>query len=784
MGQKLLSSELYSHPDKLLENHLVGVARFAQIFLNEKPEQIRNKICKIVLIAALCHDLGKATKYFQEYITSLDDERTKTELSQHSFLSACMGLYEATKCLDRFDASIVFIAIKHHHGNLNFTVYDFNIDNKELDLIKQQINNIDPKKFAILIQNINQDGFELNVDLEQFATWVDSDLISVLKDIKRVHKRLEPNFFNYFLINTVYSILLDADKSDVVVQNEQVYSLREKLPASLVDKYKTSVQFPNLSINPLREKAYREILSKEVAPEEQRIYSINLPTGLGKTFASLAFALKLREELDNCHRIIYSLPFLSIIDQNFSVFEDILKGSGIEPKSNILLKHHHLSDIRYEHSKVDAVGKNESDPVSGTDWARILIEGWNSEIIVTTFIQFFHTLVSYNNRSLRKFHRFLNSIIILDEVQSIPVKYWQLVRELLLELTQRFNSYVIFVTATQPMIFDPNEISHLCNYKPYFEALNRILIIPRIQTSITIDELACQFDLNEKTHLFIFNTIASAKTFYRKLIEQNMVSESDVTFLSTHVIPKHRKERIEKIRNKKYKVVVSTQLVEAGVDIDFDVVVRDIAPLDSIVQSAGRCNRNALHKGEVYVVNLVEEGRRLANYIYDPVLLDITETILKGKTLVEEPEILELVNQYFQETSKRKSSQDSSEILNAIGSLVYDHPDTERVKVKDFNLIEESYPQIDVFIEIDDVAKNLWQKFTSLKAIQNRFERKSKFDKFKSEFYDYVISIPRYIQNQPILEYEIGYANFDVVNTFYDTKTGYKLKEEESILMF
>jgi CRISPR-associated endonuclease/helicase Cas3 len=782
MEQKLHSSELYSHPDKFLENHLVGVARFADVFLSEKPQPIYDRIHRIVHFSAICHDLGKATKFFQEYITSPDEVRIKTEYSQHSLLSAFMGLYEAKKYLDKFDSSLVFLAIKHHHGNLNFTVYDFTLDDKDIDLILKQIESINPEKFAILIQNINQSGFKLNFNLEHFKTWVNSDLINLVKDLKRTHKDLESSVSNYFLLNIIYSILLDADKSDVVVRNEQIYSLREKLPTNLVDKYKASASFQTSSINLLREEAYREILSQNI-DTNQRIYSLNLPTGLGKTFASLAFALKLREEVGNRHRIIYSLPFLSIIDQNSSEFEKVLKANEIEPKSNILLKHHHLSDIRYEHSKVTS--ESESDPVSGTDWARILVEGWNSEIIVTTFVQFFHTLVSHHNRSLRKFHRLANSIIILDEVQSIPIKYWQLTRKLLLELTQRLNSYVIFVTATQPMIFEPNEIVPLCNHKPYFETLNRISIIPRIQTTTTIDELAHQFDLNEKTHLFIFNTINSAETFYKNLIKQELVSNSDVAFLSTHIVPKHRKKRIKEIKeDKKYKIVVSTQLVEAGVDIDFDVVVRDIAPLDSIIQSAGRCNRNASNKGEVYVVNIVKNGKRVANYIYDPVLLDITESILKGKTRIDEPEILELANQYFQETSQRKSTRDSTEILDAIASLVYDHPDEDKVKIKDFNLIEKGRPEIDVFIEVDDDAKEIWQRFIALKEIKDRFERKNEFDKFKSEFYDYVISIPRYAQNQPILEYEIGYVSSDMLKICYDISTGYILKEENPTLMF
>ncbi len=782
MEQKSLSSEIYSHPDKLLEDHLVGVARFAEIFISEKPKPIQDRIRSIVYFSAICHDLGKATKFFQEYITSSEGVKLKTEYSQHSLLSAFMGLHEASKYLDKFDASLVFLAIKHHHGNLNYTVFDFNANDDIIELLNAQISAIDSNKFRKLIENVNRSKFKLSLNLEEFGNWVRTDLKTYIKNLKRLHKSSEPSTLNYLLLNLIYSILLDADKSDVVVRDEQVYTLRTAIPSCLVDKFKSNYNFSFSSINTLREKAYKEVLSFEI-DTRQRIYSLNLPTGLGKTLTSLSFALKLREKLNNNHRIIYCLPFLSIIDQNFSVFEEVLQANGIEPKSDIILKHHHLSDIRYEHSKLVSKVNSESDQTSTTDWARILIEGWNAEIIVTTFVQFFHTLVSYHNRCLRKFHRLANSIIILDEVQSIPINFWLLIRKLLLELTNEFNSYVILVTATQPLIFEPGEIKNLCDHKPYFDALNRINIIPRVHEPITLDELAQQFNFAEKSHLFIFNTISSAKSFYNKLIKEDLVPISDITFLSAHIIPKERRERIEKIKTKVYKIVISTQLVEAGVDIDFDVVVRDIAPLDSIIQSAGRCNRNANNKGKVYVYNLIENGKRFANYIYDKVLLDITESILKSKNIIEEPEVLDLAQQYFLETTQRKSNESAKKLLESISNLIYDHPDDDVVKVKDFNLIKDDYPQIDVFIEIDEIAQQIWQRFISLREIKNRFQRKNEFDKFKSDFYDYVISIPRFAINQPIIEFELGYVSNDLLDAFYDKETGYKIKEQTSTFM-
>ncbi|MFN3306298.1 MAG: CRISPR-associated endonuclease Cas3'', partial [Candidatus Kapaibacteriota bacterium] len=186
MEQKSLSSEIYSHPDKLLEDHLVGVARFAGIFLAEKPKHIQDRIRSIVFLSAICHDLGKATKFFQEYINSSDGVKFKTEYSQHSLLSAFMGLYEASKYLDKFDASLVFLAIKHHHGNLNYTVFDFNVNDNDIELLNTQISSIDLEKFSTLIRNVNHSMFKLTLNIQEFADWVQTDLKRYIRELKRL----------------------------------------------------------------------------------------------------------------------------------------------------------------------------------------------------------------------------------------------------------------------------------------------------------------------------------------------------------------------------------------------------------------------------------------------------------------------------------------------------------------------------------------------------------------------------------------------------------------------
>ncbi|RMG01178.1 MAG: CRISPR-associated helicase Cas3', partial [Acidobacteria bacterium] len=465
------------------------------------------------------------------------------------------------------------------------------------------------------------------LSLEKIEKWINSFLVE-LKQMKPIIREFNKSVLPYLKLNLIFSLLLDADKSDVVVRDPSFFRERPSLNGSLVDVYKSKFSFPETPINHLREGAYKEVTQRAINTDE-RIYSLNLPTGLGKTLTALSFALKLREKLSSGHRIIYTLPFLSIIDQNSAVFEQVLQNNGIEISHKVLLKHHHLSEISYK----------TPDTEYETTQAKILIEGWNSEIIVTTFVQLFESLISNKNRNLRKFHRIANSIIILDEVQSIPIKYWRMVSDLFYDLTKYFNVYVILVTATEPLIFDREKLVNLVDKQYYFRQLDRIYIKPRLKDSLTLEELASQlqeFVDEQKSYLFIFNTISAAEKFYGLISERY----GPTTFLSTHVIPRERLDRINAIRKGQYRIVVSTQLVEAGVDIDFDVVVRDMAPLDSIIQSAGRCNRNSKNpsgKGEVLIFSLKNDRERYYHsYIYDPILTDVTRKILENHDEIPE----------------------------------------------------------------------------------------------------------------------------------------------------
>lgn len=778
MEKILPSSELYSHPSVLLEDHLTTVSKLADMFLSEKPEKIKEDLSAVVKIITLSHDIGKSTNYFQQYLFSPEDEKEKlkTEETNHSLFSAVCAYYLVKeKCDNDIFSLFAYISVRRHHGNLIDISDEVSIfDDTNKKVLYKQIDKIDENKFSILANKLLNAGLSFSLNKTAISKWVENFDKEILR-FRRILRHLDSDIKNHIKLSLIYSLLLDADKSAAVIKDTSILNRKCLDDTNWVINYINTAKFPFSPLNDMRKMAFYEVMNARINID-QKIYSLNLPTGLGKTFISLSFALRLKNKLKEfgiIPRIIYALPFLSIIEQNAQVFEKIIKANGICPDSDILLKHHHLSEVYFR------VREDEYE----SDEAKILVEGWNSEIIVTTFAQLFHTLVSNRNRNIRKFHKLANSIIILDEVQSVPTKYWLLIKKLLNQLSETMNTYIIFSTATEPLIFGRGETVKLVKNDSYFNSLDRVSLISEIDKTITIEDLYERKSDQDKATLYILNTISAAKKFYN-LIKSDSESK---TYLSTHIIPKERLKRIEEIRKGKYKIVVSTQLVEAGVDVDFDIVIRDLAPLDCINQSAGRCNRNDKRKGIVKVVKIKDSvGKSYASYIYDPVLLDITEKLLSHTRETKEKEFLWLINQYYSLTQERITQQASREILEAVSKLRYDRDisDEKRVSVSDFSLIDYDYPKKDVFIEIDEEAKKIWNEFQQLKNIKDRFSRKKVFDKIKSDFYNYIISIPANAPNMPPCIGEICYVQQSLLEDYYDRETGFIVKDERSIVIY
>ncbi|WAM36214.1 CRISPR-associated helicase/endonuclease Cas3 [Caldicellulosiruptor acetigenus] len=804
-------SGLFSHPGKdgsiqgakPLEVHLTNTSILANCFASEKNIALCSTkfLSQIAKITALLHDIGKATSFFQKYL--FDKKKTKSRHTRHSLISAiCVWgtlnrlieekKIQEDKTFEGFTAILAFFATLKHHGDLEAASDMLLLSEDDIELCYEQIENIDKEKFNTLILNISclcpEIGF---LTIDSLREFVDHAKVSI-KLFKRAFRKLfdtEMKFF--FMLNLLYSILLDADKTEAIFGT--LVDIPElNLSYTDVDSFRRRIfkpeNFEN-SIKALRDSAFEEAINCEI-DENRRIYTLCLPTGLGKTIISFAFALKLRElaqkRFGSKFRIIYSLPFLSIIEQNYDVISKILSFCGLDITSDILLKHHHLSDIVY---KTKDGLQNNQEEIFDTDIAKLLIEGWNSNIIVTTFVQFLESIMTNKNSNMRKFHRIANSIIILDEVQAINSEYWFLCKNLFEKMCSSLNCFIILSTATMPFIVDKKTAVEIVKPEKYFDKLCRtVLHFDNNFSKIGLEEFVAKFEFEkEKTYLFVMNTVSSAKKLYELINQRFPDMQDEITILTTHIIPKERLRRIEQIKNKKYKIVVSTQLVEAGVDVDFDHVVRDIAPLDSIIQAAGRANREGKKgKSKVTVIELVSDrGRLFATEVYDSLLIDATKKILSQFQKVDESKFAELIFEYYKELARRgvieTSSDDkgtSQKFLEAIYRLLYTSSDSETDAIGSFKLIEDEPYKVDVFVEADEEAKIIWQGFEEICEIKDFFERKKRFLEIRKSFYDYIISVPK-TTNLPInFENLIFRIPHSQLSDFYDPITGFKTKGE------
>ncbi len=765
--------KILSHPGKFLEDHLKKVGEMIYSNLQSLPLSLpfpKELFCEIGRVVGLYHDLGKATSFFQEYLNEQNPDRREKLKNQketnHSLLSATAAYFATELVLesksDNLDSDFLeflpiasFLAVRRHHTGLEPAFEDLRLEDRAV--LQVQVKHLQTESLDFLPHKDHV--FE---KLQSISDSWPLRKIKLLRWLNENHSLL-PHLVFYLL----YSLLLDADKHEAVLG---MYPGRKKLSTTLVESYRLIKGFdaPRSDIGVFRNEIYSEVLAQLEDREliNNRIFSLTAPTGAGKTLTVLDFALKLRgrlkEEKGFTPRIIYALPFLSIIDQNAQVMEDVIRNAGLESSADFMLVHHHLSDYSYKTAE-DEYGPDESE---------ILIEGWDSEIIITTFVQFFHTLFSNHNRAIRKFNKIAGSIVILDEVQSFPHKYWLLFREMAESMARYLNTYFVLVTATQPAIFEKT-IELLPNNEHFFNALERYRIEARTEPQTLIDfsqTISKRLRINKRNTLVVLNTIKAAKVVYEAVREELRSSGFETYFLSSHVVPKERLQRIECIRNSSnLKVVVSTQLVEAGVDIDFEWVVRDFGPLDSINQVAGRANRNQKsNTAEVNIVYLKDDnGRSFYSYIYDPFLIDSTRKVLQERTQIPECEFLSLSRNYFQEVKRRLSEDESKNILRAIFNLDYG-------EIGRFQLIEE-YEKVDIFVEIDEEAPAVWQKFVEFRNIEDFYKRKKAFHSLRANFFQYVISVSakKAAENLPPEVAGMRFVSRSQIVEFYDAETGF-----------
>ncbi len=561
-----------------LKEHLINTADLAETFTEN--ENIR-KICKLT---GLAHDFGKYQKEFQDYLL-YGGRRGSVP---HSKFGAIVFRIMDELADIPWSKEISF-CIDGHHGGLP--------DHSKWKLVDTSFNAEKAKiKYQQLLKVFLED---MNLNQEVFRS------IITTSDMDILDKELITRF--------IFSCLTDADWLDTEKHfNLGKYQSRINRHLNYTDLIKILDDFFEQlpcdgEINNLRNKTREYALLK--ANKIVDFYSLNLPTGMGKTYTSLYWALH-HAKANNLKRIIIVLPFVNIIDQTAQILKERFG-------EDVVLEHH--SGI----SEID-------DSEAKYDFKKLACENWDYPIIITTTVQFFESLFSNKPSKCRKIHNIAESVVIFDEVQSLPIEIIIPTLTILKNFQKTLETSFLFCTATLPAFtkrekFDGIDcITSLVEDPEYLFRKTK-----RVKYNLFNDLKAVDFNYlsnyvneHETPALVIFNTKKDALQFYIEINNSNMNWEK-IYHLSTSMCPVHRKSVISKIRddlqNKKRIVVSSTQLIEAGVDFDFPLVFRAMAPLESIIQSAGRCNREGKMDsfGQVFIFQLV--ANRMPDKTYNAI---------------------------------------------------------------------------------------------------------------------------------------------------------------------
>ena len=495
-----------------------------------------------------------------------------------------------------------------------------------------------------------------------------------------------------FFTRMLYSALVDADflDTEAFMNNEQIkrsdfedwsvlYNRIQEQTTKYLQAKKTN------EINQKRNHILQDCITKG-QNEKRGLFTLTVPTGGGKTIASLAFAAEQIKNL-GLNRVIYVIPYTSIIDQTVKVFQEILGEKNV-------LAHHSM--VNYDDES--ELSTNE------ITMKKLATENWDAPVIVTTNVQFFESLYGNKSSQCRKLHHIANSIIIFDEAQMLPYDYLRPCVQSIAELIKNYRCSAVLCTATQPALspFFPKEMraKEICSDVPdLYEFFRRVTYknIGEINKETLAEKIR-----TAKQVLCIVNSRKQASLLFEELgSEQNF-------HLSTLMYPMHRKQILREIR-KKLKSgspcrVISTSLIEAGVDLDFPIVYRAVTGLDSIIQAGGRCNREGKHpqnKSTVNIFELIDAGnmpRQLKQYIA------VTNMVIRQ---FEQLDDLEAIKLYFNELYNLKDTGlDAKNILERIGNT--NTFPFESVS-KDFSLIENNMKTI--YIANDEAAEKLLEQY-------------------------------------------------------------------------
>ncbi len=625
---------------------------------------------KTCYLTGLLHDMGKGTIEFRDYIEYSYDHpkhRSQKGTVDHSTHGAkyIYDRYKKSNSYEQFIAEWMAMAILSHHGGLQ----DFITLDGKSDFLRRVLDKplptFDESKTAFFQQVANENNIgNLFAQAVQEVRAFDEKMSVAIADDDEYY------FCRGMGIKLIFSILVDADRVDTAKfmtgvdpqRDWQTQQLWEQFATNLEDKLASFV-FTN-EIQRERQRISDECLA--FAGHIPGIYQLSVPTGSGKTLASMRYALAHARKY-NKERILVCIPYTSIIDQNAKEIREIFQNDTavLEHHSNVVEDFSGDSSIEFDNEAYD----------SATEFRRAMTERWEVPVIFTTMVQFLNTLFASGTKDIRRLHQLRNSVIIFDEIQTLPIKCTFLFNSAMNFISKICNATIVLCTATQPTLEklqipiqkgSPSEmVQNLDNIFEMFKR-NKIenLCVAGGYTPEAMAPILWQDAVKRGNVLCIVNTTATAKRIYRALIELQAIENVKIPIfhLSTKMCPNHRKRILKRIRErldeKKPMICVSTQLVEAGVDISFTTVYRDIAGLSSIAQAAGRCNRHGeLEFGLVKIFNITgEELHRLPDIALGA---EITTNMLNTKDVdmaeLLSPKVMQhFFMKYYSEQNRKK----------------------------------------------------------------------------------------------------------------------------------
>ncbi|MGH7115744.1 MAG: CRISPR-associated endonuclease Cas3'' [Stellaceae bacterium] len=561
------ASTIFAHslPDRPIEDweplshHLAVVgdraAEFAEAFGWKEAARVAGRL----------HDIGKCSAAFQAYIRRARQGDERTQGPDHSTAGA-RAAAEAYGALGRMLA----FAIAGHHSGL--------------------------ADFADLERRLKPEHA-----IEPYPEWQAHagapPPLAALRNTRSFSKSTDKGFEQAFLTRMLFSCLVDAD----FLETERFYAEAKGAPVergghldldTLRQSLRTYMGQLRAEADPTPLNALRaEVLDKAVerAVSSPGLFTLTVPTGGGKTLASLSFALE-HAVRHGLRRVVYVIPFTSIIEQTAQVFR-----KALNTRDDVL--EHHAS---FDWERAEEARRDDGEGADGLAKLRRAAENWDVPIVVATAVQFFESLFAARTSRCRKLHNLAGSVIVLDEAQTLPLPLLRPCMAALQELTANYNTSVVLCTATQPALRQQDgfehgfPIDHTRELAPEPKALYARLKRVKVEHPtgpVTDETIAARFaEQPQQQMLCIVNSRAHARALFEAIREL-----PGAAHLTTLMCPRHRRIELAKLRGRLKRKgpvrLVATSLIEAGVDIDFPEVWRAAAGLDSIAQAAGRCNR-------------------------------------------------------------------------------------------------------------------------------------------------------------------------------------------------